>query len=111
MTKRNPNPKGKRSAGKERPVRPEREMPTAPELEDLLRRSRPELIERARRIGLKGVNRLTKAALAAQIQQAGRPRAVPSEEPKPANTQHKFDLGFAPGEPREQVQDIPWVYA
>jgi hypothetical protein len=110
MTKRNPSPTGKRSAGKERPVRPEREVTTVPELEDLLRRSRPELIEHARRIGLKGVNRLTKAELAAQIQEAGRPLSVSSEESKPANTHHKFDLGFAPGEPREQAQDIPWSY-
>src|SRR5262249_21985847 len=91
------------------PVRPEREVPTAPELEDLLRRSRPELIEHARRLGLKGVNRLTKAALAAQIQQADRPPAAPSEEPKPATTYHKLDLGFAPGEAREQVQVVPWA--
>ena len=110
MTKRNTKPKGKRSVGKERPVWPEGEVPTGPELEDLLRRSRPELIEHAQRIGLKGVNRLTKAALAAQIQQANRPPAVPLEEPKPATSHHKFDLGFAPGEPREQVHDIPWGY-
>src|SRR5215831_17965296 len=109
MADRNPSPKEKRSTGKERPV-PEQEVQTAPELEDLLRRTRPELIAQARRIGLRGVHRLSKAALAAQIQQAGRQRAVSEEEPVPQNTHHKFDLGLPPGEPREQARDIPWGY-
>jgi hypothetical protein len=91
-------------------MRPEREAHTVPEPEDLLRRTRPELIEYAQSIGLTGVHRLTKAALAAQIQEAGRQRGEPAAELEHANTLHKFDLGLAPDEPYEQARDIPWGY-
>src|SRR5262249_60707450 len=103
----NPSRREKRSTGKERLV-PEREPQTAPDREERLRRTRPELIAQARSIGLRGAHRLSKAALAAQIQQAGHQRAVSEEEPAPQNTHHKFDLGLPPGEPREQASDIPW---
>jgi len=109
MADQNPSPKEKRSPGRKRPG-PEREVQTAPELEELLRRTRPELIAQAQSIGLRGAHRLSKAALAAQIRQAGHQRAVSEEEPAPPNTHHKFDLGLPPGDPREQARDIPWGY-
>ena len=95
---------------KKRSARPRPEVQALPALEDLLRRSKAELVERARRAGLTGIHRLTKAALAARIQQAGRKPAARTDEQEPADTPHKFDLGLASGQDRGREEDIPWGY-
>src|SRR5262245_8708297 len=115
MAKRKPSPKSKRvvkTAGKS--VRPEPKTKALPALEDLLRRTKAELLEHARSVGLTGVQRLTKTALAAQIQRAARNETKPPDEPEeqPADAPHKFDLGLAaePGNARARQEDIPWGY-
>ena len=116
MAKRKPSPKSRRGAREKKSVRLKPKVKTLPALEDLLRRTKAELTEQARSVGLTGTQRLTKAALAAQIQRAaqirkaGRKLAVPAEEQAAADAPHKFDLGLAPGEAREPREDIPWGY-
>src|SRR5262245_39969914 len=115
MAKRKPSPKSKRAVRKAgKSVRPEPKAKTLPANEDLLRRTKAELLEHARSVGLTGVQRLTKTALAAQIQRAARKETEPPNEPEeqPADAPHKLDLGLAatPGNVREPQEDIPWGY-
>ena len=79
---------------------------TALSLEDLLRHTRRQLLEYARRVGLTGIHRLTKAALATRVRQELARRADVQE---PADVSRKFDLGFTSAEAAGQ-EDIPWGY-
>jgi len=82
---------------------------TIASLEELLRDSRQRLLECARSIGLKGIHRLTKAALAARVRQELERLAMLAGSQEPADAPHKFDLGFTPAEATPQ-EDIPWGY-
>jgi hypothetical protein len=84
---------------------------STPSLEALLRRTRRQLLECARYLGLTGIRRLTKSALAARFLHAlqamigsGAPAA-----PESTHRPHKFDLGQPPETPVE-VEHIPWGY-
>ena len=79
---------------------------TALSLEDLLRHTRRQLIEYARRVGLTGIHRLTKAALATRVRQE---LARLADVQEPADVSRKFDLGFTSAEAAGQ-EDIPWGY-
>lgn len=85
-------------------------------LEALQRHTRRQLLACAEYLGLTGIQRLTKAALASRFQQAldalvaaaGAGRAAPARE-EPADLPRKFELGRAPG--TESVPEhIPWSY-
>src|SRR5215472_2567149 len=78
-------------------------------LEDLLRHTRRELIEYARAVGLEGLTRLTKGALAARYLQALERIAGPTDSPRPADAPPSVDPGLEPVEASEAKQ-IPWGY-
>lgn len=80
---------------------------TAPSLEDLLRHPRRRLLEYARGVGLTGIHRLTKVALAARLLQELETLAVPAGAPEPADAPRKFDLGLTSAEAGEE-ENIPW---
>jgi hypothetical protein len=82
---------------------------TAPSLEDLLRHTRRQLLEYARSVGLTGIHRLTKAALAARFRQEVQRLVALEGTREPADAPHKFDLGLAPAETGGK-EDIPWGY-
>ena len=82
-----------------------------PSREALLRRTRRQLLEGARYLGLTGLHRLTKDALATRFLRAlqemmgsGAP-----ETDEPADRPHQFDLG-RPTETPGEVEHIPWAY-
>jgi hypothetical protein len=76
----------------------------APSIGDLLRLTRRQLLEYARSAGLRGLHRLTKAALAARFKQELERRAG---APGPTGAPRKFDLGPTFTE-AEEKEDIPW---
>jgi len=85
----------------------------APSLEDLLLRTRTDLLKYARRVGLKGVQRLTKGALAVRIIQALETpaRAEAAQEPVAVDAPRKFDLGLTVSDAAGwENGDIPWGY-
>ncbi len=89
--------------------------PSVPDLDDLLRSTRRKLVDLARPLGLTGLSRLTKQAIASRVQRALQAiiRATPEPPPAPgseiADAPHKFDLGLPPE--RGAVPDtIPWGY-
>jgi len=100
-------------------VRSDEVRPTVPSLEDLLRHTRRELIEYARGLGLDGLARLTKGALAARYLQALERIAGPADSPRPSDAPRSFprhasetpsaDPALAPVDAREALQ-IPWGY-
>jgi len=110
MAKRSRATKKKRGTSKKRSVRPGRAFQTAPTLDDLPSRTRAELIEYARRVGLTGVHRLTKAELVTRLRHKSRKRLLPVDGQEPVDSPHKFDLGLTPDETREQDRNIPWGY-
>ena len=89
-------------------------------LDELGRRSRAQLVDCARRLGLTGLGRLTKASIAERFQQAldtvlasvapapEGPAAPPAHDETRAHPARKFDLG----QPAEQAptEHIPWGY-
>ncbi len=79
---------------------------TAPSLGDLLRHTRRQLLDCAKCVGLTGVHRLTKAALASRVQQELEKLASSGEA---ADAPHKFDLGVTSVE-AYRPGDIPWGY-
>ncbi len=81
----------------------------APSLEDLLGHTRRVLLECARCVGLAGIHRLTKAALARRVQQELERLAALAGPPEPADAPHKFDLGSTSAGAHKQ-EDIPWGY-
>jgi len=82
---------------------------TTPSLEDLMRHSRPRLLECARCVGLTGVQRLTKAEIGARVRRALETLAAMVRAEESADAPHKFDLGRAPaGAVRDE--NIPWGY-
>jgi len=88
---------------------PDATDPGVPSLEALLRCTRRRLLASARYLGLTGIHRLTKNALAARFQEAlyGLIAAGDAEQEVPAP--HRFDLG-RPTEPAVEVEHIPWGY-
>jgi hypothetical protein len=83
---------------------------TTPLLEALLRRTRRQLLECARYLGLTGIDHLTKDALASRFLQALEDLigyAGPGA-PEPTGP-HKFDLG-QPAEGPVEAEHIPWGY-
>ena len=80
-----------------------------PSLEALLSQPRRQLLEYARRIGLTGIHRLTKAALATRFRQEFERLAVRAGAQELADVPRKFDLGLTSVEADEPV-DIPWGY-
>ncbi len=80
-----------------------------PSLEALLRQPRRQLLEYAQRIGLTGIHRLTKDALATRFRQEFERLAVRAGAQEPADAPRKFDLGLTSVEADEPV-DIPWGY-
>jgi hypothetical protein len=80
-----------------------------PSLEALLRHTRPQLIDYARRIGLTGIHRLSKADLATRFRREFQRLAVRARAPEPADGPRKFDLGFTSVDD-DAPQDIPWGY-
>ena len=79
-------------------------------LETLERLTRQQLLDWADRLGLTGVRRLTKVALAGRLESALQTLGVTPEEPsEPPATSRKFDVGRRRGSegPPEQ---IPWGY-
>src|SRR5262245_722153 len=85
-------------------------LPT-PSLEALLRRTRRQLLEYARYVGLTGIHRLTKDVLAIRFLDAleALTRAATGESPEQADRPHKFDLG-QPTEKGDEAEHIPWGY-
>jgi hypothetical protein len=89
-------------------------------LEELGRRSRAQLLDCARRLGLTGLGRLTKASIAERFQQAldtlltsvapapERPETPPARDAARGHPARKFDLG-QPAEPAP-TEHIPWGY-
>ena len=73
-----------------------------PSLEELLRDTRQRLLDRARLVGLTGIHRLGKAAIAARVRQELERLATPAGAPEAADAPTKFDLGFTPGGPASQ---------
>jgi hypothetical protein len=80
-----------------------------PSLEDLLGHTRRVLLECARCVGLTGIHRLTKAALARRVQEELVRLAAQAGPTEPADAPRKFDLGFTPAGADKQ-EDIPWGY-
>lgn len=80
-----------------------------PSVAELLADPRPRLLAYAKSVGLTGVQRLTKAALASRIRQELERLAGPVSAEQPADASHKFDLGSTPAAVAER-QDIPWGY-
>jgi hypothetical protein len=81
-------------------------------LETLERLTRRQLLEWADRLGLTGVQRLTKGALAGRLESALRHLGVasaPPEPSEPAGDSHKFEVGRRRGDDRPPEQ-IPWGY-
>ena len=85
-------------------------------LESLQRQTRAQLVEWSQRLGLTGVTRLTKDALAQRLQQAlealglGEARTGKSGEAgEPPDVARKFDLG-RPAEHAVAPEHIPWSY-
>jgi hypothetical protein len=80
-------------------------------LEALLRRTRLQLLECARSLGLTGIHRLTKEALATRFLEALQEMigSLAAEAPESTDGPHKFDLGQPPERPVE-VEHIPWGY-
>jgi hypothetical protein len=102
--------RNKKGLRKRRPPPPGARL-SAPSLEDLLRRTRTDLLKHARRVGLKGVQRLTKAALAVGIARALERPAPAAAAPEPVEDPRKFDLGLTASDAaREAKEDIPWGY-
>ena len=81
----------------------------APSIDALLRQTRPQLIEYARRIGLTGFHRLSKAALATRFLQEFERLALLARGPESTDGPRKFDLGPTIIE-YDPPQDIPWGY-
>ena len=82
-----------------------------PSLEALLRRTRDQLLECARRLGLTGLHRLSKDALATRFLQALQ-EMVASAAPEahgPARGPHRLDL-VLPTEAPVELEHIPWGY-
>ena len=86
-----------------------------PDVEDLLRSTRERLMDLARPLGLTGLSRLTKQAIATRVQRALQAIIRATSEPRPArgsdfaDGSRKFDLGLPAT--RELVPDtIPWGY-
>jgi len=84
---------------------------STPSLEAVLRHTRRQLLEGARYLGLTGIHRLTKDALATQFLQALQRLAllVGAEAQEHADRPHKFDLG-RPTEAAVEAERIPWGY-
>ena len=83
---------------------------TTPSLEALLRRTRRQLLECARYLGLPGIHRLTKDALATRFLVALQDLLGYAEPGAPERTgPHKFDLGQPTKTPVE-AEHIPWGY-
>jgi len=85
-------------------------------LEALQRHTRRQLLECARRLGLTGLDRLTKEAIAKRFQVAlqglgvsPEPREPAANAEEPADLPRKFDLG-RPAETRTETEHIPWGY-
>jgi len=80
-------------------------------LEALLLRTRRQLLECARYLGLTGIHRLTKDALATRFLEALQEMIGSAAPVAPESTDrpHKFDLGQPTEEPVE-VEHIPWGY-
>jgi hypothetical protein len=80
-----------------------------PSIDALLRQTRPQLIEYARRIGLTGFHRLSKAVLATRFRQEFERLALLARGPASTDGPRKFDLGPEIIE-HDLPQDIPWGY-
>jgi hypothetical protein len=80
-----------------------------PSIDALLRHTRPQLIEYARRIGLTGFHRLGKAALATRFRQEFERLALRARVPESTDGPRKFDLGPMIIE-HDLPRDIPWGY-
>jgi len=74
-------------------------------LEALLRNTRPRLLEYARCVGLTGIQRLTKAALAERLRQEIARLVALAGAPGPAAAAGTFDLGPSSA---GSAEDIPW---
>jgi hypothetical protein len=83
------------------------EFPTSA-LDASLRRTRRQMLESARFLGLTGLHRLPKGALAARLLRTLQ-GMMGSAEDEPADGPHKFDLG-RPTEKAVEVEQIPWGY-
>lgn len=86
-----------------------------PDLEELLRATRKLLLDLAQPLGLSGLSRLTKDAIARRVQAALKAVICATEAPPatdavtPGDAPHKFDLGLPPV-PAPEVPTIPWGY-
>ena len=87
-----------------------------PDLDELLGATRKRLLDLARPLGLSGLSRLTKDALARRVQLALQAIIRATEAPPSsrdagadADAPHKFDLGLPP-EPAREPPAIPWGY-
>ena len=80
---------------------------TSGSIADLLHRTRRQLLESARRLGLTGIHRLPKAEIAERIHREAQRLAGPAGAPDAAR---KFDLGSAPVDLTGAMPDIPWGY-
>jgi hypothetical protein len=83
-------------------------------LDTIQRYTRRQLVEGARRLGLTGIQSLTKATLASRFFQAleslvASPDAAPPAPVEIRDPARKFDLG-QPAERREPDEHIPWGY-
>jgi len=110
MAKRIRRVKSKSSTKKRQPARPRAKARSVSPPDDLLALTKAELLEYAQSAGLTGINRLTKAELVTQLRDQQRKQAVPEKEEEVVDTPHKFDLGLAPDNSREQDTNIPWGY-
>src|SRR5262249_50682864 len=82
-----------------------------PSLEVLLRRTRRQLLEVSRYLGLTGIHSLKKAALAGRFLEALQELIglADTGPPEPIDRPRKFDLGQPTGNAAE-TENIPWGY-
>ncbi len=78
------------------------------DIESLRKRTHRQLLEGARRLGLSGVSKLTKDALADRLSAALRVADI--EDAGHAVLTHKFEVGAQAGAKAEEPRTIPWGY-